>query len=381
MSDEKNTTEVIEIPIKETPIVPEKETMTREEMKMKGWSDKEIESASKREMVSTPEDKQKKEDTAAKLKSDQDAAADKAGAEKKAQEMADAARRGELPDFTMTAAQEKVFLDTFGPGTAPRAMYFRMKNERQSRQRAETERDRVKLELQMLKDEAERRTKGELEPELDANGNVIDPDDRPLTMRQIKELQKAEAERQEKSKKEFNERAAKVSEALLAQEEYAKSVYVDFEKTVTLAKDLVDNPAKVTDPLKRAKLVSLLRTLQNNAANADKFGVEDYTASMIAYELGQMHPDYGKPTDDKGNGNGDKKADPKGNGALTAEQLEQMKKNTQRRSSAALPGSGGGTRALAPEEIKVKDLLEMDASQRFKFKKDHPALYNKLMRG
>ena len=65
--------------------------------------------------------------------------------------IAAADRKGsDLPDFTMTPAQEKVFLETFGAGTAPRAMYFRMKNERQARQRAEAERDRVALELQTV---------------------------------------------------------------------------------------------------------------------------------------------------------------------------------------------------------------------------------------
>jgi hypothetical protein len=383
---EENKPAKVELPPEPVTVIgnPTEGKITREEMAAKGWSKHEMEAAEKRGMVTTTEDQDKAkatQDAAANAKTALD---EKADADRKAKEIADANDKGRssLPDFEFkTPEQEKAFMDAFGAGTPQRAMYFRMKNERQARQRAENERDQIKLELQVRKDAEDRARRGiEPEPEVDADGNLIDPEDKPLTVKQLRAMQKAESEAEQKRRQEFDDRSGKVSDALLSQEEYAKSIYPDFEDTVKLATDLVTNAAKINDPIKRAKVVKLIRDLQTTAANADKYGVDDYTASMIAYELGQLHESYGKT---KSEPDGDpKKGDPKANGSLTPEQMKRIEENTQRRtSSASLPGSSNGRRVVAVEDVKIKDVLRMTPEERFKFKKDHPAKFAELMRG
>lgn len=378
MEGEQKTVEVAEeatAPETKVAAVP-----TRSELKDKGWSKPELDSAEKRGMVQKPEEKKDP-----KVEADAMAAAAKAKAEAeteaKAKGAADPEKKGEssLPDFEIKdPAKLQVFLDTFGPGTPQRAMYFRMKNERQSRQRAEQERDRLALELQMRKDADVRAKTGGPEPEVDAEGNVIDPDDQPLTPKMLKAMQKAEQEKINKDQAELNERSGKVAEAMKTQEEYAKATIPDFEDTVRLAKDVVTNIDAIENPIKKSKAIKLLRDLQVAAATADKYGVDDYTASMIAYELGQMHPDYGQK---KAEPDGAKK-DPKANGSLTPEQMKRIEENTQRRaSSASLPGSPGGRRTVSVEDVTIKDVLRMDPEERRAFKKNHPARFDKLMRG
>ncbi len=378
MTEEVKT---VEVPEETTPETVKPEIITREQMREKGWTAKELDSAEKRGMIQGEETKKKEEATKAPTvtpPTPEETA--KAEMEKKAAEMTEAAKRGGvLPDFTMTPSQEKVFLETFGAGTAPRAMYFRMKNERQARQRAEAERDRMALELQVRKDEEARRSKPEEEQTVDAEGNPIDPEDKPLTMKQLRALQKAEQDEHNRKQQELNARSTKVADALKEQEEYAKATLPDFEDTVRLATDLVNNLDKIEDPLRKSKVVKMLVNLQKTAGTADQYGVEDETASMIAYELGQMHPEYGKKSETNGAA---KKADPKANGGLTPEQMKRIEENTQRRaSSASLPGSSGGKRTISVGDVTVKELLRMTPEGRFKFKKDNPERYSELMRG
>lgn len=359
MTDEaKDTITVID---KTPPAPAEKaETTTREEAQKKGWSDKEIEAAEKRGVIAKPEPKKPEEKQEKK---------DEQPTDKKQEPI-----NSSLPDFTITdPAKEKVFLDTFGSGTPQRAMYFRMKHERQARQKAEMERDRLKLEVQTFRDE----NGGRRGQETDQPQDEDDPEDKPLTIRQLKELQKAEREAWQKQKDEIESRAGRTSEALKTQEEFAKEVYPDFEETVKLAKNLVEDMASISDPVKRSKVLKLVSDLRHAAANADQYGVDEYNASMIAYELGQLHPEYGK----KSATNGAPKGDPK-DGDLTPEQMERIEKNTQRRaSSASLPGGSNGHRTISINEVSVKDLLGMTPEQRRSFKKDHPERYAKLMRG
>ena len=345
------------------------EPITKADLKEKGWSKEEIASAEKRGML--PSDEKKEEKKEVVIKDD---------VEEKAPEKIDPAPEkkpeSSLPDFTFkTPEQEKAFLDAFGPKTPQRAMYFRMKNERLSRQRAEAERDRIALELQMYKDQKLNLDKPPAE--VDEQGNEIDPEDRPLTIKQLKALQAEQMERINREKSELEQRSSKVAEAMKAQEEYAKATMPDFDETVKLAKDLVENIEQVPESWKKNKIVKLLKDLQATAASADQFGVDDYTAPMIAYELGQLHPHYGQPAEQNGT-----KKDPKANGSLTPEQLKRIEENTQRRtSSASLPGSSNGRRSVSVEDITIKDVLKMTPEERYKFKKDHPEKMAKLMRG
>lgn len=376
------TVEVAEEP--KAPEAAKPDTITREQAKEKGWSPAEIDSAEKRGMVA-----------ALAVNNDASQAAKDAADKKKAADALAEANNGKraedkLPgnflddmDKELNPAQEKLFLELFPPGTKPRAFYFRAKNERLARQRAESERDKLALELQLRKDDDVRREKPATEPEVDEDGNPIDPDDKPLTRKELLKMRQDEQAAIDKQQKELNERSERVGNALVAQEEFAKSVYPDFAETVALATELVNKVNMIADPITRGKVVRLVKDLQKTAAEADKHDVDGYTASMIAYELGQLHPEYGqkKPAN---NGHDKDKQVPKADGEpkLTPEQMERIKENTQRRaSSASLPGDGGGRRVISVSDVKVKDLLRMSPEERFKFKKDHPAKFSELMRG
>lgn len=370
MSEEGKTVEVAEEPTKtEAAIEP---LTTRAEVKEMGWSKSEMDSAEKRGMLKVEEKKPAvPEKKVLEEKVDTNAGVKTTEPEKKAE--------SSLPDFTFkTPEQEKVFLDAFGTGTPQRAMYFRMKNERQARQRAEQERDRLSLELQIRKDAEARARTGEPESEVDENGNAVDPEDKPLTMKQLRAVQKAEQEAIDKSQRDLNERSSKVADAMKLQEDFAKETIPDFDDTVRLAKDLVNSLDTIESPTKRGKVIKLIKDLQVAAATADKYGVDDYTASMIAYELGQMHPDYGQK---KADSNGTSKADPKANGSLTPEQMKRIEENAQRRASSASVVSGSGRRTVSVDDVTIKDVLRMTPEERRSFKNKHPEKMQKLMRG
>lgn len=367
MSEEKAATiEVAEVVEEVKPI--EAIAPTRTELKEKGWSKKEMDSAEKRGMIAKIEEKGTPPVDAKKV---EEAKPDL----KKAEEPPKSNFLDDM-DAEMTAEQEKTFLEMFPPGTKPRAFYFRAKNERLSRQNAEAERDKLALELQLHKDQ---RLKLEDRPEVDEDGNVIDPDDKPLTVKQLRKMREEEQALIDKRQEELNSRSAKASDALKTQEEFARSTMTDFDDTVRLAADLVQNLDQIPEKWKRDKVKKLIHELQVTAATADKYGVDDYNAPMVSYEIGQLHPKYGQKADP----NGEPKADPKANGKpLTPEQMKRLEESTQRRtSSASLPGSSNGRRVISIDEMTIKDVLKMSPEERFKFKKEHPDKMAKLMRG
>lgn len=385
MADEKATTiEVAAEAESQNNEVKSMEQPTRDDMRAKGWSKEELDKAEKRGMLVKPEEKEKA--TADKAAADKLAADVKAKADAdtklKADGITDRRDGSSLPDFAMTPEQEKVFLATFPPGTPHRAFYFRAKNERQARQRIEAERDKLSLELQLRRDADVKRV--EPEQEVDADGNLIDPDDKPLTMKQLKAAQKAEQDAANARQQELNERTGKAADALKDQEEYAKTVYPDFDATVNMATELVKNPDLIDNPMKLAKVKKLVRDLKAAAAEADKYGVDDYTASMIAYEIGQMHPKYGQKAEQNGDTVDKTKADPKADGEpkLTPEQMKRIEENTQRRaSSASLPNGSNGRRVINVDDLTVKDVLRMTSEERYQLKKQHPDKMARLLRG
>lgn len=362
-SDEVKTVEVTDEAPVSAPVAP-----TRDELKAKGWTAKDLDAAEKRGMLEAKKADEKPAEKLAAVKDGEKPAV-------KEDEKPAVKPKGVLPDFTMTPDQERVFAETFGAGTAPRAMYFRMKNERQSRQAAES---RIReLEAQIKAGET---VKPQRMVETDENGNEIDPADKPLTLKALKELQVAEQEAYQKREQEQAAKAHTVKAAQTEQEEYARSMYPDFDKTVELAKDVMVNlDALVPEKWKQTKIVKLVRELQVAAAQADQIGIDEYHAAQIAYELGQLHPKYGQALEESEETGLSK--DPKGNGTLKAEQMKRIEANTQRRVSSASVVDGGGKRTMSVEDIDLATLNKMDLAKRTAFKKNHPERYAKLLRG
>ena len=378
MSDEVQTVDITEPEVSKA---PENKPATREELKASGWSEAELESAEKRGMIQKPPKKKEEpetdETTTAEPKVPEVKEAPKEEPKK------EAPKRSTLPDFTFqTPEQEKVFLDAFGAGTPQRAMYFRMKNERQSRQAAESRVRELEARIQALETPLP-----EKRMELDENGNEIDPEDKPLTLKQLRELQKKEAEERTKADQELNSRARVVTDAQRTQEEFARSVLPDFDGTINLAKDVMANlDTIVPEKWRQEKVVRLIQQLQVAAANADKLGADDYNAAFIAHEIGQFHPDYGKAADGENaemhsDGNPDRSDKVNGGRKHTPDEMKRIEANTQRRaSSASIPG-GGGKRTVSVDDVGLPELNRMPFVERQRFKEKYPDKYAKLLRG
>lgn len=368
MSDEIKT---VEVPDVAEPVAAE--VPTRDELKEKGWSASELESAEKRGMIDKKEPAKKEEKQEAPKAEEKEAEP----SEPQKQEP----KRGSLPDFTFkTPEQEKAFLDAFGPGTPPRAMYFRMKHERERRQALEAERDRAMLEAQMLRDQLPKKQE---QPQIDENGQEIDPDDKPLTRRQLLEMQREAQEENERQRKELESKAMRAAEAQKMHEEYARSVYPDFDDALKFAGEIAQKIDILPDEKTRRRALKLMADFKDAVANAADLELDDFNAADIAYEIGRLHPSYGKQANGQAaeSPTGNLRPDTKANGGLTPEQMKRIEANTQRRaSSASIPGNGA-KRTVSVDEITIKDVLKMSADQRDRFRRDHPEKMAQLLRG
>jgi len=354
---------VIELePEAATEIPKAPEVPTREDLKSKGWSASELEAAEKRGMIQKPEEK-KKEEPKVEVKKEE---------EKKPE-----VKKSTIPDFSMTPEQEKVFLETFGPGTPQHGTYMRMKSERRARQAAEA---RIR-ELEALVEQSKQK-QPEVKKEVDENGQEVDPDDKPLTPKMLREMREKEVEETLRLQEEQHKRAQAVAEAQKEQEDYARAIYPDFDETVKLAKEVITNlDGLVQDEGDREEILELFQQMKHKATNADKLGLNSFNAARIAYKIGSFHPDKGK-TAKAEETDGKQPTDPKkDNGNLTPEQMKRIEANTQRRSSSAsLPGSGS-KRVVSVDEIGLKELNEMTFEKRSAFKEKYPERYAKILRG
>lgn len=351
---------------------------THEDLKTQGWTKSEIERAEKHGIIPKKKEEKPEVKTDAKAEPEKEVVKDEKAPVKEEKRPVSS-----LPEFNLSPEQEKVFLEVFGAGTEPRAMYFRMKNERKTRQAAEVERDRALLRMKTLEDELAATRSGQaVKREIDENGNEIEPEDKPLTKKELIEWEKQKEEERAKREAELNERGNRVADALKDQEEYARTIMPDFEQNIELAKEVMQNMEELLpEKWKRDRAIELIRDLQVRAANADKLGVDDWNAPMVSIEIAKMHPNYGKPSNGQRADNDGKFKDPKkANGSLTPEQMKRIEENTQRRtSSASIPG-GGGRRTISADEVTLKDLVAMTSTQREEFRKKYPERYA-LLRG
>lgn len=376
MSEEAQA-QTVEVPNEE--ISQEVVKPSKDELKQGGWSDAEIADAEKRGMI----EGEKKEEIKTEKVTEENKKAEITDGQEKADDKkeGDKDHTQQFKNMDLSPEQEaelkKLFPHVDGKANPALAMYYAQRNERRERQRIQRE---SREQIDALKQELEALKSGKFQQEVDEDGNVIDPDDKPLTMKQLREMQRLEQEQQQK----VNERKRVLSEAQREQEEYARSIYPDFDDTVKKAVEVMQNlETMVPEKWKQAKAVKLIEDLQNLAANADKINIDDYNAALVAYEIGQFHPDF-KPYNgqraEEVSGNSPK---PEGNanGGLTPEQMKRIEEKTKRRvSSASIPG-GGGRRVVAAQDVTVADLHRMNYQQRDSFKRQHPEVYARLLRG
>ena len=381
--NETKGTDVVMISEPESNTAP-KEEITREGLRAQGWSARELDAAEKRGYFKKKEDKAEVKadaETQPEAKANEDKAQepkaedDKAASDKRAV-------TGSWIDFELTPEKEKQFFEIFPPGTPQNGTYLRMKTERRARQAAEA---KIK-ELESKYQDLERRLSDpKREPVLDENGKEIDPDDKPLTVKQLKEMKEREEAERRQAEEENRRGAMAAKEAILEQEQYAKSVYRDYDDTVKLAKEVIQNVETLfPNKWERDEAIRLMEDLQIAVAQAHNLGFDDRNAALISYQLGKLHPNWGKQNGHRAEPQNDGKPQPdpkKANGSLTPEQMKRMEQNTQRRtSSASIPG-GGGSRAVSVEDLTARDVLKMSPTQRANLKKNHPEKWAEIMRG
>lgn len=368
--------ETVEIAEPEVKVV--NEIPTRDDVKARGWSKAEIESAEKRGMIANPKKEEEKKTVAVKAEEKSEPKQEEKVAEVvKVEENGGKRNPSGIPAYDLTEEQQKALEGILPPGNPMRGIYFRMKNERMARQRLEAElaKERAAREALEAKMTATQVAKAEGDGE-----KTEDPEDRPLTIRALRELEAQNAMEAERRAQEVNARAAAVAEAQQAQEEYAREIYPDFDETVTRAKEVIKNIDAIPEPWKRAKAVKLFRDLQEAAARADSLGLDDYNGAIIAYEIGQLHPLHGKKADEQTNGNA-LRPEPKANGGLTPDKMKRIEENSQRRASSASVAGGNGRRLVSPDDVSLAELNRMTVGQRLSFREKHPEQYARLLRG
>lgn len=367
----KETFEVTEA-VQSTVVLP-----TREEAKEQGLTADEMDRAEKSGLITKKEEVKKEEPIVTTETKVED--------EKKEEPKV----KSSIPDFEFkTPEQEKAWLEAFPPGTPQRGLYFRMKNERTQRQAAQAQLEKAHKDREALEARVKTLEAGKTQ-EVDEDGNLIDPENKPLTLKEWREIQRKDLEEKETKQRELSEQAHVVSEANNLQEEYAKSEYADFDETIGLTTDLLKNAESlITEPWKLEKLRRMARDMQIAAAKAHTFDLTGYHAARIAYEIGQMHPQYGKKAETQNNGDASEKdgksKDPtKANGGqrLTPEQMKRLEENTQRRSSSASVTGGGGKRTISADEMDGASFDKLSYTERQKFRQKHPDRYAEIIRG
>lgn len=366
------TVEIIE-PKTEAVAEPAPAKPKRDELRAKGWSKEDMDSAEKHGLIEKAEPETKEPVEPKENAPEEDVKAEPK-AEKK-QEPTVPEKRPGIPDFSFkTPEQEKAWLDAFGPGTPQRGLYFRMKNERQARQAIEAERDALRNEIELLKrGKAPEKAVDDMDSLLSDGDVANNVEDKPLTIRDLKKFEEEKSRLAEEENRKEMIRRARIAEAHKAHEEYAREIYPDFDDAVVRATEVMKNlDDMVPEKWKREKVIRLMKDLQYAAANADTLEVDGLNASHIAYEISQYHPEHGKPKADKPE---------RANGSPTSEVVKRMENNTQRRASSASVAANGGGRIVSIDDIGLKELNAMTSAERWKFREKHPDRYERLVRG
>ncbi|MBK8871868.1 MAG: hypothetical protein IPN19_12770 [Elusimicrobia bacterium] len=138
MSDLIQTTvEVPEAEVIIAPVVP-----TRDDVKARGWTKAEIDSAEKHGLIAKGKKEEEKPEPKAEEKK-ADAVEPVKEPEVKAEEPKPAERRvSGIPEWNPAPEQEKTLSSILPPGDPMRGLYFRMKNERTARQNLQVQYER-----------------------------------------------------------------------------------------------------------------------------------------------------------------------------------------------------------------------------------------------
>ena len=353
---EEKKTEPVQIELPEEKV--EDEPLTEAEMKELGLNKDEIESAKKFHMAKEIESKKKEE-----KKSDEKVQETK-GEEIKKEAGKDLSDEEEHTLLTKYNANEK-------------ALYWKAKNERKKRQDVENERDHEVIKRKAAEREIENLKKGVPEEKKTEEEEAELKDDDLLTVKEFKRMQEKEkrqkAELEADKQKIAQENAVKIHEKLNYYGEKAKKEYENFDETVELATELMNNVDTIfSDKRKkneedgeyeqrrsknikmRAKVRNAVQNWYLAVANCLNSNDDSYTPADIAVEIGMMHPKYGKKDEDDGEENVDAKDDKK---------TERAIENAGRRTSSAAVGGSVSKRVISADELTLEQAARLTPEQ------------------
>lgn len=362
MTDEKK--DEVKIELTDEVVETTDEEMTSEEMKELGFNEKEIELAKSQKLTKKVE---VKKDESSKMQ----------GQEKKIEilkEKKDDIKKSADDDLTPEEEHKKLI----SYNDNERALYWSMKKDRRKRQEAETARDYALVQLkakdQLIQELKSGKIKSEPEPEEKDPLDELD-DDAMLTKKDYLALQKSRDEKERKKKEavetEQREKQQAVSLRLQEYEIKGKQEYSDFDKVVALANNLISNNEKIflvtqneneSDEeyesrslimgKKKAKVAKMIRDCIIAFDKGDDFF--GYTPADMIYEIGTMHPDYGKNKEDESKFKKIKMDDAK---------TEKVIENANRRMSSAAVGGGSGKRIISADDLTLQQIAELSETE------------------
>lgn len=217
-------------------------------------------------------------------------------------------------------------------------LYWERKKERVKRQEAQREKELTAIQLAAAKREIELLKNGQpksVEESKEEETQEVDEDDeRIMTVGEFKRMQKAKAEEAEK----VNAQAQSIIKRVEMQEVEAKAKYADYEEVTKLAAEMIKTNK------------SYARVLAQAANDPDE------NVAEVAYNIGRLHPKYGKTA----------KAEPK----AETKQIDRAIKNSEKRVTSASVSGGGGKSAISEADLSVEDVAKMSATEYGKLSKE-----------
>lgn len=217
-------------------------------------------------------------------------------------------------------------------------LYWERKKERVKRQEAQREKELTAIQLAAAKREIELLKTGQpksVEDSQEAKEQEVDEDDeRIMTVGEFKRMQKSKADEAEK----VNAQAQSIIKRVEVQEVEAKAKYADYDEVTKLAAEMIKTNK------------SYARVLAQAANDPDE------NVAEVAYNIGRLHPNYGKTA----------KAEPK----AETKQIDRAIKNSEKRTTSASVSGGGGKSSVAEGDLTVEDVANMSAIQYGKLSKE-----------
>ena len=345
MAEEKVT---IEVPVKEEskPVVEEKVTV--EQLKEGGFSKEEIAMAKDQGTIAEEEEDKSKEDKDSKDddskeedskeedskedKEEKDQDSKEKKPEDKDKDDSDEGKADEKEPEEGTFEAEEKLVNGFNKNE--KALYFKQKRERKNRQRAEEERDLLKVQNAGNKKRVEA-LEAKLKAKKDDIDSDLDDDDEEGKPKEEDLVTKADLDKRDADKKALEDEA-QATRIRLAEDERDTKLNVEeypaFDDVVDLAR------AVMNDDKTNHLAIKLGEAAANPQANA----------AEVAYAIGKLHPDYVKVVS---KAKGDKKED-----KTDSKKVEKIINNSKKKpSSASMGGGSGGTKTVAAEDMTVED--------------------------